>query len=121
MQTYTVYIGIAFALFVGIVAGFLLAQLSAWAKDVELQLEKLKARIDEVESKPKRHTQATDAGLLDAIAISIDILNEYEASQKYSDARMRQLQQVLQRVRSGPYAYDPDAPAGERPKKRHER
>lgn len=121
MANYIIYIGIGIALLVGLGAGFLLAQLFAWAKEVTQQLVDMRARLDDLESKPKRHTQATDAGLLDAIAIAIDVLNEYEASRKYTDARIRQLQGVLKSVRSGPHAYDPETPAGERPKRRHER
>lgn len=59
-----------------------------------------------------RHTNPTAAGLEDALAISVDVLLEVEQELQYLEARIAQLQEVLQILRSGPYAYDQDRPAG---------
>jgi hypothetical protein len=77
--------------------------------------EALYRQIDELKAAgPKRHTYSTTAGLEDALAIAIDVITEYDASRKYTEARISQLRDALAKVREGPHAYDPDKPAGKR-------
>jgi len=66
---------------------------------------------------PKRHTHRTEAGIEDAIAVALDVLQEYQASQKYTEARISQLTDILTITREGPHSYDPDRPNG---KKKHD-
>lgn len=63
----------------------------------------------------KRHTMSTLAGIEDALAIQVDIMNEMVQHQQYMDAMMLRLLHTLQTVRTGPNNYDPDTPAGRRP------
>ena len=63
----------------------------------------------------KRHTHRTAAGLEDALAVTLDLIREYENMEKFTLARLHQLEEILGEVRQGPYEYDPDRPAGERP------
>ena len=63
----------------------------------------------------KRHTMRTLAGIEDALAIMVDLMNEIVQHQQYMDAQMLRLQHVLQTLRAGPNEYDPDEPCGRRP------
>ena len=64
-----------------------------------------------------RHTHSTTAGIEDALAACIDILNECEQSQAFIEGRSHQLHQILMQVREGPNAYDKNKPAGAKPTK----
>lgn len=73
----------------------------------------LEARVSQLEQlRPKDHTHRTKAGLEDAMAIAMDLLRDMDADK----ARLDMLWKTLQAVRSGPHAYDPDKPAGVRPR-----
>lgn len=65
-----------------------------------------------------RHTYSTLAGIEDALAIALDILNELKVTLEYLTARMMQLQDVLKTLRSGPNSYNQNRPSGRRPKRR---
>jgi hypothetical protein len=84
---------------------------------IELEKEVIELK----EAGPKRHTHSTLAGIEDALAIAIDVLNEYAESQRFAQVRMTQLQNVLKTVRSDPNGYDQDKPAGLRPERRNSR
>lgn len=105
---------------IGVIAGVYLHKLHLLLTDAENRLRQLEADIAELKSKsaPRRHTHATTAGLEDALAIAIDALHEYEDSQRYTQARITQLKEVLGILRTGPDAYDEDRPAGKRQKRR---
>ncbi len=62
---------------------------------------------------PVRHTHATANGLEDALAVAWDIILESERALAFIGSRTRRLVEILQSVRSGPYAYK-DHPAGPR-------
>jgi len=83
-------------------------------KSLEAEMEALRR------SGPKRNTHSMAAGFEDALGIAIDVLEEYASAQKYTEARVRQLYEVLKKLREGPSAYDLDEQARERPKRRHE-
>jgi hypothetical protein len=59
-------------------------------------------------AEPKNHTHQTVAGVEDALAVLIDIALDLEALRLRTERAI----EILKRVRSGPYAYDPEAPAG---------
>ncbi len=74
----------------------------------------------------KRHTYSTIAGIEDGTAVNIDTTKEVLLLKEYLrtgyqrlnaiEARLQDQLQILQITREGPYAYDPDRPAGRRPK-----
>lgn len=93
-----------------------LSDLEAESLEQQRLIDRLEAEADR--RQPKRHTHATAAGLEDAIAVSIDLIREYKVTQEYTAQRIRQLQDILKTVRSGPLAYDEDRPTkspGRRP------
>jgi hypothetical protein len=67
-----------------------------------------------VKPSPIRHTNSTAAGLEDALAVANDIIEELLRSQAYVRSRTEKLTTILKETREGPYAYDPDKPAGMR-------
>lgn len=114
------YLGILLALVLVFVGGWLAGQITQELKNVELRMTVLEARLAELENGPKRHTHATTAGLEDALAVTIDVLQEYHLSRAYTEARLKQLNEILGMVRAGPQAYDAEQPSGllKRPKKK---
>jgi hypothetical protein len=114
-----VFVALLLVLFVGVFASYLIFQLKSIYKDTTRRLEETENRLTELEdkNKPKRHTHATSAGLEDAIAIAIDTLREYEESKLYTEARIKQLNEILKMIRVGPYNYDENRPSGKRPKR----
>jgi type IV secretory pathway TrbL component len=97
------------------VAGAFAAEQASKAA-LEAENKALATRVTALESQnkapaQKRHSHSTTAGLEDALAVTIDLLNKQKADQ----ARTAQLLSILQQVREGPSAYDPDRPAGHRP------
>ena len=64
------------------------------------------------DSKPERHTYSTIACMEDAIAVILDSEFEMSALQ----ARLTKARQILGAGRTSPHSYDPDQPAGRRPK-----
>jgi hypothetical protein len=75
------------------------------------QITKLEEQVKEV-MKGKRHTYRTSAGLEDATAVVIDVAMH----QRAEAARLQQALEILRELREGPQNYDPDRPAGSRPK-----
>jgi len=76
-------------------------------------LEKKVAELSEIANRRKLPYPAL-AGLEDAIALVIDIINSDEAAQAYRSTRILQLTERLKQVRSDPQHYDinqPDRPA----------
>ena len=66
----------------------------------------------------RAHTYPTAAGLEDAISIVLDVqrdTTELEMQVEAARQRSDQLIGVLQKLREGPHAYDPERPAGRRP------
>lgn len=62
----------------------------------------------------KRHTHRTAAGIEDAIAVVLDLQTDLACLA----GRVSTALEILRSVRAGPYAYDPERPAGERPKRK---
>jgi hypothetical protein len=79
-----------------------------------LSRQKASSKVEPLEAQ-KRHTHRTAAGLEDALAVTLDLIREYENMENYAQARLRQLADILTEVRQGPHNYNPDRPAGERP------
>lgn len=88
------------------------------AADLEAQIAGQAARIAELEKQKggKAHTYATAAGLEDATAVLLELLQRKQAEDAYTAARLEQVYKITGIIRQGPYAYDPDRPAGPRPK-----
>lgn len=83
------------------------------------QVEGMRVELEALkQAGPKRYTHSTTAGLEDALAIAIDVITEYAASRQYTEARIGQLRGALAKLREGPYAYNPEKQAGQRPAKR---
>jgi len=72
----------------------------------------MKNRYQKRKSGKRRHTHRVIAGLEDALAVAIDIINEQARSLAYIEARARKLSEILKTVRANPQAYDPERPAG---------
>lgn len=105
---------ILFAFMLGLVGVYLVYRLVKQLRSTDDRLRELE------KAGQKRHTHATIAGLEDALAVSLDIIRENESSKKYTDARLSQLNGILQELRSGPNNYDQNKPAGRRPAKKNE-
>jgi len=76
------------------------------------QLEKSNTELQAIAERRKLPYPA-QAGLEDAIAIVIDILNSDEAAQAYRSTRIQQLAERIKQVRTDPQHYDihqPDQP-----------
>lgn len=88
------------------------------AGQLEAQIAGQAAKIAELEKQKggKAHTYATAAGLEDATAVLLELLQRKQAEDAYTAARLAQAYEVIGQVRKGPHAYDPDRPAGPRPK-----
>lgn len=81
------------------------------------KIDKLEVRIEILENnQPKNHTHSTNAAIEDSLAVAADILISEDQQREYASARINQLVKILQQVKKSPYSYDPDRPAGERPK-----
>ena len=61
-----------------------------------------------------RHTHPTAAGIEDALAVAWDMNREFEMFYAFYKSRTTRMIDILQKVREGPHAYDPDQPAGPR-------
>jgi hypothetical protein len=68
---------------------------------------------------PKCHSHRTEAGLEDALAVNLDLVraaDELEIESQVLRLRAAQQAEILRLVRKSPTAYDPERPAGARPK-----
>jgi hypothetical protein len=96
-----------------------MAQATADLNKLFEQDEALRKELEDLKAAgPKRHTHSTTAGLEDALAIAIDVITEYDASRKYTEARIGQLRGALAKLREGPNAYAIENSAGKRPAKK---
>jgi hypothetical protein len=73
------------------------------------QLEKQVAELKDIADR-RRLPYPAQAGIEDAIAIALDIINEQEAVHAYTDTRINQLTERLRQVRSTPQSYDTNQP-----------
>ncbi len=85
---------------------FLINQL---VKAKDRQIDQLKAELENLVER-KRHTGATMAGLEDAMSTLINIQYNREVDNHRLEAALN----MLQKLREGPYAYDPNRKSGER-------
>lgn len=84
-------------------------------KIIKDSIVNLTKRIDTLEqSTPKRHTHSTTACFEDALAVAVDIIKSEEIQNQYTRGRLRQMVQIVQSGREGPYSYDPERCAGKR-------
>jgi outer membrane murein-binding lipoprotein Lpp len=102
--------------------GLLMERVHQTVRTMQSQIADLQKQITDLvaqqaQQQPKRLTHSTIAGIEDALAVAIDIVMEGQAADEYRQARMRQLQSILQITRQGPDAYPIDRPAGKKPKK----
>jgi hypothetical protein len=96
-------IGIAF--FAALVLGYYLRKLIEYKESLEKQISELKEIADR-----RKLPYPAQAGLEDAIAIVIDILNNEEANSAYRNTRFQQLAERIKQVRSNPQHYDTQQP-----------
>jgi len=73
------------------------------------QLERQVAELKDIADR-RRLPYPAQAGIEDAIAIALDIINEQEAVHAYTDTRINQLTERLRQVRSTPQSYDTNQP-----------
>jgi hypothetical protein len=73
------------------------------------QLEKKVAELDEI-VKRRRLPYPAQAGLEDAIAIAIGMLDDYQVQRAQDETRLGQLADRLRKVRSDPQGYDTRQP-----------
>jgi hypothetical protein len=100
---------IAIAVLAGLTLGYYIRKLIERQESLEKQI----AELSEIANRRKLPYPA-QAGLEDAIAIVIELLNDDEATMAYHNARKKQLVERLKQVRSDPQKYDinqPDLPA----------
>ncbi len=102
----------ALMLAIGLVLGIVI---TAIFHQVRRQLTKqadLERRVTELEDcQKKRLPYATAAGVEDAIAVSLDVVRQFQEGK----LRAEQMLEILRLVRGGPEGYDPERPAGKRP------
>lgn len=70
----------------------------------QIHLAQMSRDIQELKNR-HLHPYPTREGLEDALAIADDVIREYQASQKYSEGRVRQLVHILKVVRADPHGY----------------
>lgn len=73
-------------------------------EETTAEIETLREQIAALEDR-RRHPYPTANGLEDGIVIALDVLQEFQASRAYTEARVQQLQDVLARVRANPHGY----------------
>jgi hypothetical protein len=78
----------------------------AWhaAQNLERRITHIEEEVKQLKDR-RRHPNPTADGLEDALAICLDVLQEYDASRQYTQARMRQVGDVLKIVRNDPHGY----------------
>jgi gas vesicle protein len=81
-------------------------------------IREIKKRLDD-EPKTRRRTYNDIALFEDATAISLDTIADMLNSQKYAEARLVQMLNLLREGRESPHAYDIERVAGPKPKNRN--
>lgn len=108
-----------FIFLIGLVTGALAALIYSKIKSSlngqEEAIREIKKRLDE-EPKSRRRTYNDIALFEDATALSLDTISDMLASQKYTEARLIQMLNLLREGRESPHAYDIDRVAGPKPK-----
>lgn len=59
------------------------------------------------------------AGLMDGIAVLMDLKQEAQSTLDYFDRRTEQLMEILRTIRKNPDEYDPERPNGKEDRRRH--
>ena len=78
------------------------------------QLEEVKTQVQDTGRSYKEL-----AGLMDGIAVLMDIKQEAQSTLDYFDRRTEQLMTILRTIRRNPEDYDPDRPNGKEDRRRH--
>ena len=99
-----------------VLALLLAAGVGAGCAGLCLTLREMATRLEHLEDivAKRRHTYPTADGLLDGLAVAIDVLLEEQAQSTYRQARIEQLRQILGEVGEGPLAYKAER-AAQRP------
>jgi len=87
------------------------------------RLDALERRVEELGAIAGRRKlpYPAQAGLEDAIAIAIELLDQHQAQRAYDETRIEQLAERLRQVRSDPQHYDVRQPDKPVPTRRAER
>lgn len=110
IETFAIGLGLlAAGIVIGAVVTLLVGRVAALERKVK-ELEDCRSR---------RLPYNTDAGIEDSLAVNMDLVraaNELEVKAQALRLRAGQQAEILKLVRQGPEAYDPEKPAGRRPK-----
>ena len=76
--------------------------------------------------KSERHTMSTDACFLDGLAVQHDVVKYFDIEEAYHESELTKIRaakaralktaEILREGRTSPHSYNPDQPAGRRPK-----
>jgi hypothetical protein len=110
---------VAIILAVALVAG---AFLGWQGRKLFDRIEGLEKKIEELSAIAGRRKlpYPAQAGLEDAIAIAIELLDQHQAQRAYDETRIGQLAERLRQVRSDPQHYDANQPDRATRRRRHE-
>lgn len=100
---------VVLTMIIALLLGLVVYLINQLVKAKDRQIDQLRAELDTLIER-KRHTGATMAGLEDAMATLINIQYNREVDNHRLEAALN----MLQSVRQGPYAYDPNRKSGER-------
>jgi hypothetical protein len=104
---------VAFAIFL-LAATMILGIYIGWrGREYVERQKRLEETIKEMNEIIKRRKlpYPTQAGLEDAIAIVIEVLDQHQAQKAFDDTRLNQLADRLRQVRSNPQGYDVNQPS----------
>ena len=101
-----------------VLALLLAAAVGAGCAGLWLTLREMATRLVHLEDvvAKRRHTYATADGLMDGLAVAIDVLLEEQAQSAYRQARIEQLRRIQAEVLEGPQAYRAEQPANRPPR-----
>lgn len=106
----TVYLIAIFSLSIGICLGLLVGYLRDYHRKL---VDRIQALETEVNKTQKAHTHSTVAAIEDAIAVDLDLAAHFAAVSIEMEAAQSRLNWqigILQTIRQGPHAYNPDTP-----------
>ena len=98
-----------FILIITLLLGVIVYLINQLVKSKDHQIARLQSELDTLIGR-KRQTGATMAGLEDAMATLINI----QYNRDIDNHRLETALNMLQKLRQGPYAYDPETPSGNR-------
>ncbi len=96
-------------LIITLLLGVIVYLIDQLIKSKDRQIDQLQSELDALIQR-KRQTGPTMAGLEDAMATLINI----QYNRDIDNHRLEAALNMLQKLRQGPYTYDPDTPTGDR-------